>query len=126
MPLPIHVVLIASTVDQVTIAQKHFRLSVPGIGTAYLAAIDAEPGNKIAPPAELPKALITLWLCLDQESFIVTNDLHNQDVTNHRYGRCFYANDFPEPCVLIEGWQESPQVLTGWAEKIIAAWYATS
>jgi hypothetical protein len=126
MPLPIHVALIGSTVSQVSAAQKHFRLSAPGIGATYLAALNASPGGKIVPPTDLPKAQITLWLCLDGQAFADSKQLHSQDAQSPRYDRGFYDGIFSEACVLIEGGQDVPKILSAWAQKIIDAWYQTS
>ena len=127
MPHPIFVVLIASSTSQVERAKKHFRLSAPGIGAAYLAALDATPGNKIVPPSELPKGLITLWVALDRQSLSVARSLHSDDRRTASYGRGrFYEEYFPEPCVLVLGDSTLRESLIDWKEKIIAAWYASS
>jgi len=126
MPLPIHVALIGSTVSHVSAAQKHFHLSAPGIGAAYLAALNASPGGKIVPPTDLPKAQITLWLCLDAQALAVSKELHSQDAQSPHYDRGLYNDMFPEVCVLIDGGQDAPKILSAWAQKIIDAWYQTS
>ena len=126
MPQPIQVALVGSTVAQVAAAKKHFRLSAPGIGSAYLSALDATPRGEVVPPSELPKALLTLWLCLDKDALAVAQHLHSQDAQNPRYGRGFYDEHFPQPCVLIETGPSSPKLLSDWARQIIEAWYATS
>lgn len=127
MPQPIFVTLIGSSKVQVSRARKHFRLSAPGIGAAYLAALDAKPGGKIVPPGELPKGLITLWVALDPESLSVARSLHSADRRTARYGRGGYDELLPEPCVLIhESGSKLKDGLRHWKEKIIAAWYESS
>lgn len=126
MPLPIHVALIGSTVEQVVAAKKSFRLSTPGIGAPYLSALNVEPGGKILTPTDLPKALITIWLCLDPQSLAVSKKLHSQDIRNPQYGRGSYEELLPEPCVLVGDEKVSSAVLKEWAEKITEAWLATS
>ena len=123
MPLPIHVALICATSDVMSVAKKLFRLSAPGIGPAYYVALDAPAQGDFFSPKDLPTALITLWLCLDQESFALAKQLHAQDLTVPRYGRGFYDSIFPEPCLLIENSRKS---LSDWSRKIVDAWYETS
>jgi hypothetical protein len=121
MPQPIFIALIGSSKTQVSKAKKHFRLSVPGMGPAYLAALDSQPGEKIAHPSELPKGLITLWVALDLESLSVVRSLHSDDVQLPRYSRGFYAELLPEPCVLIP-----IDELSTLKQKITEAYFETS
>ena len=128
MPLPIHIVLIGSSSERIRSARRHLRLSTPGIGAPYLCALDAEAGNGILPPAELSKALITLWLALDSQSLQVAQKLHSGDLRTPRYGRGFYADLLPEACMLVEGDTPSQQhvALKDWERRITDAWYKTS
>ena len=129
MPLPIHVALIGATCDAVTVARKHFRLSAPGIGAAYLSALDAKQKPNIVPPSELPESLITLWVCLDRESLAIAQKIHEKDSQDARYGRGFYKEVFPVSCLLIEqndSISERNQRLATLARNIVDAWYGTS
>lgn len=129
MPLPIHVALVASTAAQVKEASKCFRLSAPGIGAAYLSAIDAVPNEKISSPTELPPGRIKLWICLDQASFEIAKQLHDRDRRNSRYSRGFYDELLPEACVLIDNTIAAPErknLLSNWAQRVTDAWYETS
>ena len=65
MPQPIHVVLIGSSKIEITQLRKSFRLSAPGMGPAYFAALGASPGEEIVRPKDLPYAEIDLWIALD-------------------------------------------------------------
>jgi hypothetical protein len=129
MPQPISVALIGSTADIVRRAKKHFRLGVPGIGAAYLASLQTEPTDDIPALTQIPAAQITLWIALDAKSFSAAQLRHRADMQNPRYGRGFYNEHFPEPCILVDFNQspkESKNQLSELAQRIINAWYATS
>lgn len=129
MSQPIFVVLVGSTADIVRRAKKHFRLSAPGIGPAYLASLESSPSDNIQSLTQLPTGLITLWVALDAASFFEAQIRHRIDLQNPRYDRGFYAELFPEPCILVDLSQSSTESKTRLAElalSIIDAWYATS
>lgn len=128
MPRPIHVALVGKTADQVRDASKHFRLSAPGIGAAYLAAIDADAVGKVLAISALPSGCMDLWLCLDRSALVAAEAAHRRDRAMPRYGRGFYEEVFPEACVLLESANPGDQraLLASWAQKIIDAWRASS
>ena len=129
MPQPVHVALVGRTADIVRRAKKHFRLTAPGIGAAYLAALEPEPSALIRPLDELPKGLITVWVALDDESFTASLQRHQDDRTNARYSRGFYDEHLPEPCILVdlEGSSRAfENRLAELAQRVVEAWYATS
>ena len=128
MPRPIHVALVGKNADQVREASKHFRLSAPGIGAAYLAAIDTDSVGKVLAISALPRGQIDLWLCLDRAALVEAEAAHQRDRATPRYGRGFYEEVFPEVCVLLESAHQAEQrtLLASWAQKVIDAWRATS
>ncbi len=127
MPLPVHVALVGTTSEQVWKASKHFRLSAPGIGPAYLAALDAASGGKVLSISELPPGRIDLWVCLDSAALIEAEALHQSDRAMPRYGRGFYEVLFPEACILIDtaDSDERSKLLVSWAQRIMDAWQST-
>ncbi len=128
MPRPIHVALAGTHADQVRDASKHFRLSAPGIGAAYLAAIDPDSVGKVLAISALPRGCMDLWLCLDRAALIAAEAAHQRDRAIPRYGRGFYEEVFPEACVLLESAHQAElrTLLASWARKIIVAWRASS
>lgn len=128
IPRPIHVALVGTHADQAREASKHFRLSAPGIGAAYLAAIDTDAVGKVLAISALPRGHIDLWLCLDGAALTAAEAAHQRDRAMLRYGRGFYQDMFPEACVLLESADPGDQrtLLASWARKIIDAWRATS
>ncbi|HQU42606.1 MAG TPA: hypothetical protein PK867_07325 [Pirellulales bacterium] len=127
MPQPIFIALIGSSKAQVSKAKKHFRLSVPGMGPAPLAALDSQPGDKIVHPSEVPKGLITLWVALDAESLSLSRSLHAADARLPRYDRGFYEELLPEPCVLIPiDDRDAKTRLSALRKKISEAYFETS
>lgn len=128
MPQRIHVALVGAKMMDVAEAKKHFRLSQPGIGPSYYCALDSSAEKGIVSPSNLPAGCITLWLCLDAESLAVSKKLHARDLGYPKYGRGFYGETFPEPCVLLEkpSGKVGKKVLAAWEQKITEAWYATS
>jgi hypothetical protein len=125
-PLSILVALIGSTVSDVKSATKRFRLKTPGIGPAYLVALDASPGGKIIAPSELPSGQITLWICLDAAAYDEATNRHLLDQKTAGYHRSFYDELLPQACILVEDWRENPQVLEMWVDSITTAWYGSS
>nr|BAJ07056.1 putative uncharacterized protein [uncultured bacterium] len=129
VPLPIHVALVSSSKKQIASIRRHFRLSAPGIGPAYISALDALPGDTIVTPSQLPKGRIALWITLDSESYKTCMKLHKRDLRMPDYGRGFYSHHFPEACVLIEKSNSPTQLkktLASWSSRIIDAWYESS
>jgi len=125
MPVPLHVALVGSSRKQVALGKRHFRLSVPGMGPAYLSALDAIPGEDIVHPSKLPKRLMTLWVALDAEAFDLCNKLHAKDLRIPGYSRWFYDEDFPEACILIQAGKSNDELkkaLTHLRERIISAY----
>nr|WP_123784874.1 hypothetical protein [Pirellula staleyi] len=129
MPQPIHVALVGATSDIVRRAKKHFRLSTPGIGAAFLATLERTSTEPIIRFEDLPNGLITLWITLDHESLSASRQRHDADLLNPCYCRGFYEHHLPESCVLVDfekSWPASKKQLARLSEQIAAAWYATS
>ncbi len=129
MPEPIFVALVGASVDVVRRGKKYFRLSEPGIGAALLATLEPISTGSIRRLVDLPSGLVTLWVALDDDSFVESRRYHQADLRNPRYSRGFYEGLLPEPCILVDFENreaESKKRLAELAQTIIKAWYATS
>jgi len=129
MPQPIHVALVGRTAEVVRRAKKHFRLSAPGIGAAYLVTLDPVDSDSVLSFEDLPPGRITFWVALDGNSLSASRKQHQIDRMNPNYSRGFYEQDLPEPCVLVDfdkPTSASQKQLADLAEKVVEAWYASS
>jgi hypothetical protein len=70
MPQPVIVAIIGATNPGVRTARNYCRLGRPGLGPPLCATLAFEPEAPEIPIESLPIGTITIWLCLDSESFV--------------------------------------------------------
>ena len=98
MPLPINVVILASSEAEFRGIKKVSRLRKPGVSPRYFLAT-LERSDKFAYFASIDQASIRLWVALDQPSKLKCEEIAARLQSSPGYSRGFYDIHLPNPVV---------------------------
>lgn len=123
MPLPINVVIAASTEDAFVELKSVEGLQGVGISPCYwFAALKQPVSNKVSTFDLVTHYRVGYWIALDAAAFSRCNEVFNELKKQQGYSRGFYDFHLPNPVVLAKDAKELQNIVN----YVLEAFCATS
>jgi hypothetical protein len=123
MPLPLSVVILASSEAGFQGIKKITGLSKPGISPRYfLATLDRPSTQKITHIEDIEHSQVGFWIALDEPSALQCNKVVAALRCNPGYSRGFYDVHLPNPVVKVRNMSELKKLI----DEVWEAFCATS
>ncbi|MDO8774743.1 MAG: hypothetical protein Q7K57_39770 [Burkholderiaceae bacterium] len=112
MPLPINVVIAASTENAFAELKSIEGLQGLGISPRYwLAALKQPVSNKVSTFDKITHYRVGYWIALDAEAFSRCNEVFSELKKQQGYSRGFYDFHLPNPVVLAKDAKELQNIV---------------